>query len=233
MEKLNRSEISKLSYSQKIDYYSHSSNLISVNNGNTKTGLGCLTLSMPVLTCRDDAPCKKSKTCYCMKGRQVFPTVCGAYYRNWRIWNQNPQLFEKQLNSIITLSGLSLFRYNDAGEIVDSEYLAMMYRVALNHPDVRFLAYTKKYKMVNDFIANNNIIPNNLTIRYSMWDKTWKVPNPFNLPTAYVRFKDDARNPQIPTCAFQCNGGTKTEITCSSCQMCFRKEVKFVVFNQH
>ena len=39
MEKKTREELKALSYTEKIDYYAHINDLISVNNGNHKTGI--------------------------------------------------------------------------------------------------------------------------------------------------------------------------------------------------
>lgn len=230
-KKQTREELQKLTYAERVDYYSHINNLLSINNGNAKTGIGCLTMSMPPISCRTDAPCKKG--CYCMKGHQVYPTVVGAYYRNWRLWNEDPINFEKQLEAFITFSGAILFRYNDAGEIPDEKFLAMMFRIAEKLPEVKFLAYTKKYEMINEFLDEGNKIPNNLTIRFSYWDKDWEVPNPYNLPTAYVDFKDTDKNPIFPNKTFSCPAIGGSPITCSSCKVCWNKAVKSVKFHQH
>lgn len=217
-----------MSYTEKIDFCASQSNLISINNGNSKTGKGCLTLSVPTITCAPDAPCRKG--CYCMKGNQMYPNVCGAYYRNYRIWCDDPKGFEEQLAHVLKYEGLPLFRWHDAGEIPDEKYLAMMFRIAIRFPNVSFLAYTKKYDLVNEFLKEH-VIPENLCIRFSAWDKDWDVPNPWNLPMTYVDFTDKAKNPDIPRNAFKCNGGK--EYTCTTCRMCFMKQVKSVVFGQH
>ena len=224
----NNEAYKAMTYAEKVDFCASLSNLISVNNGNGKTGKGCLTLSVPTLTCDPNAPCRK--TCYCMKGNQTYPNVCGAYYRNYRIWCEDPQGFEEQLAHVLKYEGLPLFRWHDAGEIVDEKYLAMMFRIAIKFPDVKFLAYTKKYDLVNEFLKEH-IIPENLCLRFSAWDKNWVVPNPWNLPMAYVDFTDKSKNPEIPNNAFRCKGGK--EYTCTTCRMCFMKQVKNVVFAQH
>ena len=217
-----------MSYAEKIDFFATKSNLISVNNGNSKTGKGCLTLSMPTLTCAPGVPCRKG--CYCMKGRQSIPNVCGSYYRNYRIWCEDPKGFEDQLVHILKYEGLNLFRWNDAGEVVSEEYLAMMFRVAIKFPNIRFLVYSKKYDLINSFLYEH-VLPENLCIRLSAWDKDWDVPNPHSLPVAYVDFTDKTKNPAIPRNAFKCKGGA--ENTCTTCRMCFKKEVQSVVFKQH
>lgn len=219
---------------QKIEYWSLSNNEVSINNGNAKTGKACLTCSMPMISCRPDAPCKQD--CYCCKGNQAYANVQGAYHRNWRLWIENPERFEKHVNYKIEMNGLPLFRWNDCGDIVDEEYFRMMLRVAEQNPDVKFLAYTKKYELVNEEITrrlkeDKEILPDNFTLRFSMWDKNWFVPNHYNLPVAYVDFKKSELNPELPTKAFICPGSGQT--TCSSCKVCFNKKVQNVIFHQH
>jgi hypothetical protein len=222
------SHLEGMTYAQKLEYFSRSSNEISINNGNSKTGQACLTISLPTITCRADAPCRKG--CYCMRGRQTIPNVCGAYYRNFRIWQENPVEYEEQLYYHIKFSGLTLCRYNDAGDIPDREYFDMMVRVAIRLPEVKFLCYTKKYDIINKYLDEGKTIPENLCVRFSYWDKQWEVDNPHNLPVAYVDFKKKERNVQIPKNAFECPAG---KATCSVCKMCFHQKVKAVYFHEH
>ena len=79
IKKKSIDEIKKLTHDEKVDYFSKYKDTISVNNGNGKTGPGCLTLSVPAVACREDAPCKKG--CYCLKGRQHIIGIC-AYGMN-------------------------------------------------------------------------------------------------------------------------------------------------------
>ena len=98
-------------------------------------------------------------------------------------------------------------------------------------PEISFLVYTKKYDMVNEYLDHHRI-PSNLCVRFSMWDNTWIVPNPHNLPLSFVDFKDQTRNVSIPKNAFKCKGN-HADVTCTSCGVCFNKKVKNVVFKQH
>ena len=221
-----------LSYAEKIDYYANSSDLISVNNGNRKTGLACLTFSFPRCSCDPTVPCMKPGNCYCEHFPQSSAAVQGAYWRNWRLWHENPDKVEKQLDAIIELNGLPLFRYCDCGDFPDDNFALMTLRIAEKHPDVNFLAYTKKYAMINA-VLNYLKLPENLTIRMSHWDKAWEhnVENPHNLPEAFVKFKNSEKNLDIPKNAFHCKGGKQT--TCSACKVCFMKQVQYVYFDEH
>lgn len=217
-------------YWRAVEEYSYKKNYPSLNNGNGKTGKACLTLSMPYrLSCRPDAPC--AGLCYCRKGPQAFPSVCGAYLRNFRLWQENPTKFEEQVNSILDLERLPLLRWNDAGDVVDKEYVKMIFRVAAKHPEIKMMLFTKKYELFNEVLDEEDI-PENLCVRFSMWDKNWKVPNYHRLPVAYVDFADSSLNPDIPKDAFTCRGGNNG-ITCSNCQVCFNKKVKAVRLIEH
>lgn len=102
-------------------------------------------------------------------------------------------------------------------------------------PDVSFMAFTKKYELVNEYIANGNIVPDNFNIIFSAWDHTWKFDNPYDLPIAYVDFKDKRLNPEIPDKAFRCPsiGKKLGTITCSMCKKCWNKNTKTIVFAEH
>ena len=41
-----------------IDFLANKSNEISMSNKNSKTGIACLNIAMPVAVCREDAPVK-------------------------------------------------------------------------------------------------------------------------------------------------------------------------------
>ena len=73
-----------MSREEYIEHLSMKSNEVHMTTKNSKTGCGVIDLAFPVITCREDAPCKKGG-CYCCKGTQVMATVQGAYYRNYRI----------------------------------------------------------------------------------------------------------------------------------------------------
>lgn len=226
-----------MSRDQKISYYASKSNEICMCHGNGKTGKKCLTLSLPVEpTCNHDAPCYKNKVCYCLKGCQAFSNVLGAYYRNLRLWIKNPKAYEDAVVNTMTKSKLDLLRINDAGDLPSEAYLQTLVNVANRLPDVKILIYTKKYDLVNKYLDKHNGFPNNLTMRFSYADKNWKVPNPHNLPVAYIDFEDKSLNPDIPKNAFICKGNANPKDqkhTCSTCRVCWNKKVNAVAFKQH
>lgn len=218
----------KMSRQEYIDFLANKSNEISMSNRNSKTGIACLNIAFPVCSCREDAPCKS--TCYACKGRQVMMNVQGAYYRNFRIYNEDPDGFFEQIYYKIKFAGLPKVRWFDSGDIYDYEFLERMVELCKKTPNVSHMAFTKKYELVNRWIDENGDLPDNLNIMFSAWDVLWEIPNPHNLGVAYVDFKDKRLNPDIPKNAFVCPG---RESTCSACGVCFNKRVKAVVFAEH
>ena len=211
----------------KLDYYCNLNNLVTMATNNSKLGSQICGLSMPpVATCRNNAPCKKG--CYACKGHQQFASVLGTYYKNLRLYNENPTLFFEQIENYLKYSGYRYMRWFDSGDMPDSNFFRRMIKLVKHLPMVRFMAFTKKYEIVNQYIANGGIIPDNLTIIYSAWDKNWNVPNPYNLPVAYVDFKNKELNPQFPQNVQQCEG------KCSICYKCWHlQEGDSVIFHQH
>ena len=211
----------------KIDAVANSSNEICMNNNNSKLGIGCLSLAFPVCACNPKAPC--FKTCYAQHGPMAFAGVQGAYWRNWRLWNEDPNDFFEQVYFKIKFSGLSKVRFFDSGDIPSEDFLHRMIVLAGKFPSVQFMAFTKQYDIVNNVLSREDL-PNNLVIFFSAWDKLWEVPNPYDLPIAYVKFDDERLTPEIPKYAFHCPGKAST---CSACGVCFSKKTKAVYFDEH
>ena len=215
-----------------IEFLATKSGEISISNHNSKTGSCCNNLAFPTCTCREDAPCKASG-CYCMKGTQAMCKVVAAYVRNLMIYNNDPKDFWEQVKFKIKHNPLPLFRWFDAGDILDYEFFCEMVCLAKEFPNIRFMSFTKKYDIVNEWLATNGDLPNNLNIIFSAWHIGWKVNNPFDMPVAYVDFKDQTLNPQFPKGITGCPNQSDKTITCSMCQKCWNKNVKSVVFKQH
>lgn len=105
-----------------------------------------------------------------------------------------------------------------------------MIRVAGRCANTKFLAFTKKFAIVNDYLAHGGVLPDNLRIVFSAWGDDHLPENPNNLPVAYVRLRNAPCT--IPECAHECPG------FCGSCastnHSCWNlKSGESVVFNQH
>ena len=201
--------------------------VVFISTGNSKLGKFIGAINLPAgKTCNPDAPCRKY--CYAIKGHYVFASAKSVRERNLNIYKTNPKSFFNQLSC--NTAFFKFVRWHDSGDIVDTAYLEGMCKVARENPDVRYLAFTKQFQIVNNYLASMEEIPQNLTIVFSTWGN-WIPENPFNLPMTFVRFKVKAmesQNEKIPENAFQCPGDCKT------CGMCWKLEKgDSVVFNQH
>lgn len=116
-------------------------------------------------------------------------------------------------------------RWHSSGDIVDIKYLNGMCRVAHNCKQIKFLCFTKKYEIVNEYLSKGAVIPPNLKIVFSGWDESWHFDNPYKLPVALVRFKNDKRD--FSKCK-ECSG------KCYECVACWKlKNGQTVVFDLH
>lgn len=171
---------------------------LSVSNANSKMG-NVKSISMPrVVTCAPDVPC--AKTCY-VAHFDWRRTVRDAYENNLNLWLTDPDSFEQQ--AIAAAYGSFYFRWHVSGDIISQDYLAMMCRVARKLPHTHFLAFTKQYEIVNQYLENKKRIPSNLHILFSEWPD-YNMNNPYNLPIAYVSFKNGICD--APSDAKECGG---------------------------
>jgi len=195
---------------------------------NAKLGGFIPSLDMPpIITCRKNAPCIKG--CYARKGNFMYKNKQMSMQANLEAYKQDSKAFFDTVVEFLNNGDIAykFFRWFGAGDIVDHNFLVGACEVAKQCPTIRFLMFTKKYELVNEFLTINEI-PSNLHIVFSMWDKDFKVENPYNLPQAYVNFKNKECNPVIPEHAIPCQGD------CSSCKSCWSLvKNQSVYFNQH
>lgn len=197
---------------------------ITISTKIEKLGAQIPSLGLPAgKTCRPDAPCFKK--CYARKGHYTFPSVKNALEGNLEAYKADPDYFFDYI--AVNSRLVCFFRWFHAGDIVDDAFLLGMVRVARKNPNTRYLAFTKKFDIVNRYLDAGNKLPKNLKIVFSGWGASFKILNPHNLPTAFVRF-DKEDNSHIPPKAFKCSGD------CSNCQMCWLlRKGQSVEFGEH
>lgn len=196
---------------------------------NSKLGGAIPSINLPPLqTCRENAPC--AKLCYARKGNWTYNNVKKSHLDNLEHFNTNPANFFDEIIKTLNNGDIiyRFFRWHSSGDIPNLTYLMGMVRVARECPQTKFLAFTKKFELVNMYLSIYDELPSNLKIVYSAWDKNFEVPNPYNLPVTYVMFKNEEDNPQIPEFAIPCIG------KCYECKSCWSlQKGQSVVFKQH
>lgn len=201
-----------------------------VKAGNSKVSEYVAVVNMPAgFTCPADAPCKSG--CYALKGRYSFDNVTLPAWRNLYFFNNNPDGFfkaiEAELQEADNLRPWRWFRWHESGDIVNYDYFCGMVAIAKKFKRINFMAYTKKYSIVNKYIEENGALPKNLTIIFSVWGIYGLGVNKYNLPCAYV--KGIGADSYIPTNATPCEG------SCKDCGFkCWKLHKRqSVVFNKH
>lgn len=200
---------------------------IHVSTGITKLGTGIPSVSLPPLcTCRPNAPCRAK--CYAMKGRWRFGHNKDLLQKNLRVWKENPEEFRREVVAASIFS--QYFRWHSAGDIPDMAYLEMMVSVAEYLPYTKFLCFTKKFELVNQYLDAHKSFPKNLCIVLSAWG-SFLPANPYNLPVAYVRFKKGEQN-LVPADARRCSNYCG-DCVMSGCSCWNLKNGESVCFNEH
>ena len=137
-------------------------NKISISPGNQKMGYIPSVSLPPVITCASG--CKCAKKCYAAKLCRIRKSVREAYQRNLNILTQDPAAYWLQVKAAAMVT--KYFRFHVSGDIVNAEYLRNMCQLARELPGTTFLAFTKRYSLVNEY-AQREEIPGNLKIIFS------------------------------------------------------------------
>lgn len=193
-----------------------------VTIGNRKLGSIC-SINLPALiTCREDAPCKK--TCYANKGHFKYPCVSNLYAENLRSFNEDSK--QAELDILKQLPSEGFCRVHASGDILNKEYLNMLISIAKKSKKVKFMCFTKKYELINEYLDEGNKLPTNLKMVFSGW-LGLNMINPHNLPTAYIVLKI-GHDDRIKKSALSCSGA------CYQCFACWNiKKGQQVLFKQH
>ena len=200
---------------------------IKISTTNSKLGLIPSVNMVPILTCRPNCPC--AADCYARKGRFRFPNVVANMRNNYEEYIRDPDDYFEQVKKAINngMISYSYFRWHAAGDIVDEAYFVGMVEVAKELPRTSFLAFTKKFEIVNEYVKQRGALPHNLHIVFSAWGNDFEVTNPYHFPVAYVRFHDKD-NSNVPDDALECSGD------CTKCLQCWNiRRGQSVVFNKH
>lgn len=178
--------------------------IVSISKGNTKMGAIPSVSLPPCTTCNPVAPCFKK--CYAVKIQRLYKTVKTAYENNLDILTSNPTDYWQQVKRATATA--RFFRFHVSGDIPNIEYLYNMVQLATEQPHTNFLAFTKQYGIVNDYLNHGGAIPGNLQIIFSNWGE-WKCDNPHKLPTCEVILKGKTPKEDWKIC-----GGNCTDCAC-------------------
>ena len=196
---------------------------ISVSPGNSKMGYIPSVSLPPIVTCANCCTC--AKKCYAAKLCRIYPSVRAAYNRNLDILKNDMAEYFAQVKQAAAMS--TYFRYHVSGDIISTDYLLHMVQIAEELPRTMFLAFTKKYDLINEYINGGGVIPGNLKIIFSEWPGM-DLDNPHGLPVAHVIFKGTEPAPEWLIC-----GGNCSECACRGVGCWQLQNKQHIAFYEH
>lgn len=174
---------------------------VSISDRNNKMGAVASVSLLPYFSCH--ARCQKScgGKCYAAKLANLRKSVRNAYARNTALAIYKPQEYWRQVRA--AAAAFKYFRFHVSGDILNARYFAEMVKTAQELPGTEFLAFTKKYEIVNEWIDEHGALPKNLRILFSGWSNL-TPDNPHGLPETTVYKHDGDFNPVWKSCGGNC-----------------------------
>ena len=197
-------------------------NKISISPGNQKMGYIPSVSLPPVVTCANNCTC--AQKCYAARMCRIRKSVQEAYQRNLDILSRDPATYWLQVKAAAMVT--KYFRFHVSGDILNVDYFRNMCQLASDLPGTTFLAFTKKYDLVNEYLSSQEL-PENLKIIFSAWPGM-PMNNPHNLPVANVIFKG-----QAPADSWKICGGNCAECACRGVGCWELKPGEQIAFYEH
>jgi hypothetical protein len=197
-------------------------NQVSISPGNRKMGFIPSVSLPPIVTCASGCAC--CKKCYAAKMCRIYPSVRNAYNRNLDILKNDIDGYFLQVKAAAMVT--KYFRFHVSGDIPDMNYLDRMVKLAEELPGTTFLAFTKRYAFINNFLQYASL-PDNLKIILSEWPGM-ALDNPHNLPVAHVIFKGEE-----PAADWKICGGNCSECACRGVGCWELKAGEHIAFYEH
>ena len=153
--------------------------------GNAKTGIAVPSVSLiPVYNCTNCAQC--SGLCYDLRNDCCYPQCRDKRAVNAAIFEADPERYFNEINEGVKT--FRFFRWHIGGDIMSKYYLEKMVWIAEQNPHCDFLAFTKSFDIVNDYLDTHEF-PDNLHMLFSAWVGL-EMDNRHNLPTSNPLFFD-------------------------------------------
>ena len=196
---------------------------VSISKGNSKLGAIPSVSLPPIKTCVNCATC--AKKCYAAKLCRIYPSVKKAYDKNYEILKTDRNKYFNQVKAAAMIT--SFFRFHVSGDIIDTDYLHRMVKIAREVKTTKFLCFTKNYKVINDYFSNHSK-PKNLQIIFSLPFDNAVIDNPHNMPMAAVILKGKDPKPNYKIC-----GGNCTNCACQGIGCWELTKGETIAFKEH
>jgi len=174
---------------------------VSISNANSKMGNVASVSILPFLSCPGRCAGSCGVKCYAAKLANLRPSVLKSYARNQALAMYRPDLYWAQVN--VAVMSVRYFRFHVSGDILNRDYFDHVVEVARSNQKTEILMFTKRYEIVNKWIADNGELPENLHILFSGWENL-KPVNPHKLPETNVFKSEDEIRDEWKLCGGNC-----------------------------
>lgn len=178
---------------------------VSISDGNDKMGAVASVSLLPLVTCPGRCAHTCGAKCYAAKIANMRPSVLAAYARNTAMAIHCPDLFWAAVR--VAMAGVRWFRFHVSGDILNADYLQRMIDAVAAAPWCQVLVFTKRYSLVNDWIAAHGgtraALPANLHLLFSAWPGL-EMDNRYNFPVAAVVMRGQDPDPAWLVCGGNC-----------------------------
>lgn len=198
---------------------------VTISEGNVKMGSVASVSLLPFLSCPGTCSKTCGSACYAAKIANLRKTVLESYARNQAIAIYRPDVYWTSVD--LAMKKVCWFRFHVSGDILNMRYFEKMIEVCRNNPTTNVLVFTKKYDIVNDWIATNGELPENLHILFSGWTNL-TPKNPHGLPETNVVEKG-----KTPRAGWTMCGGNCFECALNGVGCWTAKKGDCIAFNMH
>ena len=200
-----------------------------ISTGNTKMpgttyaidAFACITGSK--LAKVEGTPCFK---CYARKLQKLRPSVNQGWINNLDKWNNtNPEMWSQAMAfQIIKYNTDGFHRWFDSGDLQSVEMLVAIVAVCRMTPRIKHWLPTQERGIVQEFIRQGNVIPDNLIIRISGSKINGPAPKFANTSTVFDKHGE--------VIGKECKARSRGN-QCGPCRACWNKNVPNVSYPKH
>jgi len=174
---------------------------VRVSNKNSKMGPVASVSLLPYITCPARCRGTCAGDCYAARIANQYNESLRAYSVNTALAMLDPEAFWRQVEA--AMWAVRFFRLNVAGDIIDADFFRRLVDAARHVAGTEILVFTKRFEIVNDYLAAGGEIPANLHVLFSGWTNLQPV-NPYSLPETNVIQKNAEPEDGWKVCGGNC-----------------------------
>lgn len=195
---------------------------VKFSGGNSKMGAVPSVSLLPFLTC--PVRCKDTcgPACYAAKLANLRPSVLNSYANNTVLAIRDMDRYFEEIRDFCRAQ--RFFRFHVSGDIINNQYFEGMLWTANENPHCEFLAFTKRFEIVNEYAE---LLPENLHILFSGWTNLEPI-NPYKFPETNIFTEENPPKENWTIC-----GGNCFECACRGTGCWTIQKGETIAFHKH